>query len=359
MRGRARALLPLAMVAVLGACGDDGGTDPLPDVNPLDTVAPLRTLPGAQQIGIGMAVGGTFFSAGTRGDPYRHRVAEQFNVLTPENAMKHASVHPERDRYTFERADSLVAFAERNGMAVRGHTLVWHQQLASWVESGSWTAAQADTLLREHIATVAGRYRGRLVAWDVVNEAIDDDGSLRSTFWSEHLGRAYLETAFEAARDADPQAALFYNDYGISWLNAKSDSVYAMLADFVQRGVPVHGIGFQGHFQVGWLPSYADLVANFQRFADLGLAVHVTELDVRMPTAGDVPLRLREQADDYRRVMEACLDVSACEMVVVWGLSDADSWVPQVFPGWGGATLLDWDLEPKPAYWDVHEALGG
>lgn len=347
-----------SLVGLSVGCDSGGGpAEPDPDINPLDTVAPLRELAADRGIGIGSAVD-RGFDTGGQGGTFRELLAGQFNVLTPENDMKHARIHPEPDSYAFERADSLVAFAEANGMAVRGHTLVWHQQLASWLTGGSWTAQEAETLMRDHITMVVGHYRGRIAAWDVVNEALEGDGSLRSTFWADRLGRDYIEIAFEAAHQADPDVELFYNDYGIAWLNAKSDSVLAMLDALIQTGVPVHGIGFQGHFEVGGLPSRADLIANFQRFADLGLTVHVTELDVRIPLPASEAER-QQQAVDYQTVVDACLAVPACEMVVVWGFTDAYSWIPGTFAGWGDAHLLDEDYTPKPAYWSVHDALAG
>ena len=356
--GSARALVAVALGLglVLGGCGDGGSTDPPVDVNPLDTVTPLRDLADAQALGIGSAVGAALNVSGA--ETYRRVLSEQFNVATAENAMKFGPIHPEPDRYAFDAADAVVSFAESHGMAVRGHTLVWHQQLPSWLTGGSWTAAEADSILRDHIATVAGRYGGRLVAWDVVNEAVLGDGTLRPGFWADHLGRDYIETAFRAAHAADPAAQLFYNDYGISWLNEKSDSVHAMLSALLSAGVPVHGIGFQAHYEVGRLPSRSTLRSNFQRFADLGLLVHVTELDVRiqLPASNS---ELVQQAADYAMVVEVCLEVSACRMVVTWGFTDAYSWVPGTFTGWGSALLLDAGYEPKPAYWAVHQALGG
>lgn len=357
-RGSFGPLVPLALAVgvLLAGCGDPGSTDPPVDVNPLDTVPALRELADAEGLGIGSAVGAALHVSAA--ETYRRVLSEQFNVATPENAMKFGPIHPDPDRYAFDAADSIVAFAERNGMAVRGHTLVWHQQLPGWLTGGSWAAAEADSLLRAHIATVAGRYAGRLVAWDVVNEAVLGDGTLRPGFWADHLGRDYIETAFREAHAADPDAQLFYNDYGIAWLNEKSDSVHAMLAALLNAGVPVHGIGFQAHFEVGRLPASQDLRSNFQRFADLGLTVHVTELDVRirLPASN---AELAQQAADYATVVDACLEVSACRMVVTWGFTDAYSWVPGTFTGWGDALLLDASYEPKPAYWTVHRALGG
>jgi endo-1,4-beta-xylanase len=281
-------------------------------------------------------------------------MAREFNMLTPENDMKHSRIHPGRDVYRFEPADSLVAFAEANGMQVRGHTLVWHQQLASWLTSGTWTADESRALLQDHITKVAGHYRGHVIAWDVVNEALADDGSLRSTFWLDHIGRDYIELAFRAAHDADPDALLFYNDYNIEGVNAKSDSAYELIRGFLARGVPIHGIGLQAHFQVGGVP--ATLGANIARFAALGLKVHITELDVRMqlPSTSE---KLTAQANDYRQVLQACVQSPACGTVVMWGFTDKESWVPGTFTGWGDALIMDAGYQPKPAFRAIYDLL--
>lgn len=346
----------LAVLLVPSACAGGGGTESDPEPN--GNEPPLRELAEARGLGIGSAADRSFHLTGAEGATFRDVLGREFNVLTPENDMKHVRIHPEEERYDFDRADALVEFAEAEGMRVRGHTLVWHRQLAEWLTGGSWTAEQAEALLREHVSTVAGHYRGRLAAWDVVNEAVDDDGSPRSSFWAESVGPDYIEIAFREARDADPGADLFYNDYGILWMNPKSDSVHAMLSRLLDGGVPVDGIGFQGHMVVGTAPSRSELAANFQRFADLGLKIHITELDVRIPLPAS-GAELQQQALDFGRVVEVCAETPACEMVVTWGFTDRDSWIPTAFPGYGAALLFDEDYEPKPSYLAVHDALAG
>ena len=344
---------------LLPACGaSSDGTDPNPVPQPPGAAVPLRELAEARGLGVGSAVDRSFSLAGVAGVTFRDVLAREFDVLTPENDMKHVRIHPAQDTYDLERADALVDFAETHDMRVRGHTLVWHRQLADWLTDGSWTAEEAEALMRDHIATVVGHYRGRLASWDVVNEAVDDDGSLRSTFWADHIGPGYVEIAFREARQADPEVELFYNDYGILRRNPKSDAVYALLSDLLQRGVPVDGIGFQGHLVLGTAPSQAELAANLQRFADLGLKIQITELDIRIPMPASAA-ELEQQAQEYVRVVDACLEQPACEMIVTWGFTDADSWIPNAFPGYGAALLFDERYEPKPAYWAVNEELAG
>lgn len=287
--------------------------------------------------------------AGADGIQFRSVMAAQFNAFTAENGMKFGSLRPAQATFNFQNADSLVAFAEANTMQVRGHTLVWHNQLAGWLTSGTWTAVQAESLMVQHIRTVVDHFRGHVVAWDVVNEALNDNGTRRTTFWSASVGPSYIEKAFRAARQADTTALLFYNDYSLEFNGAKTDSAVALVAELQAAGAPIHGIGFQGHFTVGGVPSRDNLVAVFNRFAALGLKVHITELDVRLqlPETGAL---LQTQAQNYQTVIEACRLVPACQMIVLWGFTDRYSWVPGTFSGWGSALPLDATYQPKPAW---------
>ena len=310
-------------------------------------------------MGVGTAVGSLFYRDDATGAQYRTILAREFDVVVSENDMKFSSVQPQRGSFVFTRADALVAFAGTNAMKVRGHTLVWHQQNPAWLTNGTWTAAEADALLASHINTVVGRYAGKIVAWDVVNEAFNDGQALpRQSFWMTHLGRGYIERAFRLADAADPATALYYNDYNIEGLNAKSDSVYNMLADFKARGVPVDGVGMQFHMIGGALPSLSSMQQNFARFAALGLRIHITELDVRVNTPATAA-SLATQAENYRTIYQLCMQQPACEMVVTWGFTDRESWVPTTFPGTGEALLYDANFVEKPAYRSVHALLSG
>jgi endo-1,4-beta-xylanase len=276
-------------------------------------------------------------------------------MLTTENALKFGPVHPAPDRYDWRAADMIIEYAESNGMQVRGHTLVWHNQLPYWVEDGDWTRDELMEVLHDHIRTVVGRYKGRIAAWDVVNEAIDDDGELRDTVWLRVIGPEYIELAFRWAHEADPEALLFYNDYSCEALGCKSDAVYVLAQELLEKGVPIHGIGWQMHVQLGSEPSKADLRTNLERLTALGLEVQITEMDVRV--RNPVPRSLERQATVYRETLEVCLEYPKCTAFVLWGFTDRHSWIPGFFKGWGSALIFDESYAPKPAYEALREVL--
>ncbi|MEU0422681.1 endo-1,4-beta-xylanase [Streptomyces canus] len=313
--------------------------------------APLRDLAAAKGKVIGTAVTGSKLT-GTYGD----LAAAQFNSLTPGNAMKWGSVEPTRGSYNWAEADQIVNFAEAHGQQVRGHTLVWHSQNPSWLTNGTWTAAQLGQLMNDHIALEVGRYKGRLAAWDVVNEPFNEDGTYRQSLWYNGLGTGYIAQALTAARAADPAAKLYINDYNVEGVNAKSTALYNLVKSLKEQGVPIDGVGLQAHLIVGQVP--ATLQQNIQRFADLGVDVAITELDIRMTLPSD-SAKLAQQAADYKAVMSACVAVARCAGVTVWGFTDSDSWIPSTFPGQGAATPYDENYAPKPAYYAIAEALGG
>ena len=209
-------------------------------------------------------------------------VRRHFNALTPENVMKWERIHPEPQRYDFEAPDKLVAFAEANKMNCYGHTLVWHSQTPKWVfEDDDGQPASRKMLLarmKEHIQTVVGRYRGRIKGWDVVNEAVEDDGSMRETPWFKIIGPDYLEKAFQWAHEADPEAELYYNDYNM-WHPGKRETVVHLVRQLLDKGVRIDGIGMQGHWGLDY-PTLAELDSSLQTYAELGLNIMITELDM-------------------------------------------------------------------------------
>ena len=325
---------------------------------PLDTT-PLRKLASAKGRYIGAVTGTAFTQSGGNGPTLRATLAREFSMVWSGNYLKFSWLRPAANRYDFFWADSMVAFAQEHHMVVRGHTLVWHEQLSPWVTSGNYTSAQADSILVDHMTTVLNRYKGKVNIWDVVNEAVNDDGSMRSnSYWYTKLGPDYIERAFRLAHALDPNAKLYYNDYNIEGLNAKSNAVYNLLRDLLAKGVPIHGIGFQGHFIVGQLPTQTDMTANFARFAALGLTIQVTELDVRIPLP-TTPSTLTQQATDFAQVFTVCLATPTCNAVELSNTFDAETWVLTTFPGYGSPGILNETFGRKPSYESVMKVLGG
>lgn len=315
--------------------------------------------------GHGVMVGGVSGSQVNTDLPFGRVVGTDFHIAGTENALKFSSLHPGSNTYSFGGADAILDHATAHGQLTRGHTLLWHSSVPNWVASNSWTTAQLQSIAFEHIDTVVNRYRDRVFCWDVVNEAFNDNGTIRSTVWYDTpgigyagQGTKYIEEAFKRARAADPDCELFYNDYSAETDNAKSDAIYAMAQDFVARGVPIDGIGFQ--FHLSGTPSLSSMRANFQRFNDLGLKLHLTELDVRVPVDSNgvaTAAALAAQADTYFTVVGTALAFPRTTVVQTWGFSDRYSWIPGFSPGNGAALTLDEDLNRKPAWWALRDVL--
>ena len=279
---------------------------------------------------------------------------QQFDMVTPGNEMKWDTTEPSNGSYNFGPGDAVVSFAKAHGMRVRGHNLVWQNQLPSWVSS--LPLNQVQQAMESHITTEASHYKGQIYAWDVVNEPFNGDGSLVSDVFYKAMGSGYIADALRTAHAADPSAQLYLNDYSIEGENAKSNAMYSLVQSLLAQGVPINGVGFESHYIVGQVPS--SLLANMQRFAALGVNVAVTELDDRIQLPASTA-NLNQQATDYATVVRDCLQVSRCVGVSQWGVGDADSWIPGTFSGWGAATMYDQNYQPKPAYSAALSALGG
>ena len=317
--------------------------------------APPEVAPGAtsgRQLKLGAAVQRARL-VDARDPAYASTFAETFDSLTPELELKLEHLLPRPGAYDWAAADDLVAYAEAHRKEMRGHTLVWHRALPAWMLSRSWTREELLAFLKGHVAAVVGRYRGRIAEWDVVNEAFNDDGTWRKSLWYDVLGPGYVEAAFRFAREADPGAKLYYNDYGAEWMNAKSDAILALATRLRKAGV-LDGVGLQAHFNAGWYTSGPDLAANMARFAAAGLEVEITELDVAMSSLhGSAEEKLRDQARIYGGIAAACQAQPACKQLTVWGVSDRYTWLtPSDVP-----LLFDAAYAPKPAYAAIRAAI--
>lgn len=316
---------------------------------------PLRVLAEKLNIHIGFAARNNFWSL-PDAEKYMEVAKREFNILTPENQMKWDTIHPERNRYNFEPAERHVEFALENDMIVHGHTLVWHNQLPGWLTDQEWSKEELLNVLEDHIKTVVSHFRGRVKIWDVVNEAVSDSGTYRESIWYRTIGPEYIEKAFIWAKEADPDAILIYNDYNIEEINAKSNFVYNMIKNLREKGVPIDGIGFQMHIDYRGI-NYESFKKNLERFAELGLQIYITEMDVRIPLGGSVEYYLKKQAEVYRRIFEICLDNPAVRAIQFWGFTDKYSWVPGFFKGYGKALIFDENYNPKPCYFAIRELM--
>jgi len=312
--------------------------------------SPLRSLAEAKSKYIGTELTGNMVYNST----ITSLAGAQFDMVTPGNEMKWDTTEPSNGNYNFGPGDTIVSFAQSHNMRVRGHNLVWHSQLPGWVNG--LPRNQVQGAMEAHITTEATHYKGKVYAWDVINEPFNEDGSLRADAFYNAMGSGYLADAIRTAHAADPNAKLYINDYNIEGENAKSNALYSLAQSMLSQGVPLGGIGLEGHFILGQVPS--SMLANMQRFAALGLDVAVTELDdrVQQPASGG---SLQQQANDYATVINDCLAVTHCPGVSQWGVGDADSWIPGTFPGWGTPTMYDNNYQPKPAYNSTATALGG
>lgn len=353
-------IVGLAMTCLVGPgrspASKTDGTPPASVPAPPPLVPTLRDLAGPAGLRVGAAV--DVNALATDGD-YAAALAAEYDAVTPENAMKWDTSEPRPGHFDFGPSERLVSFARQNGMLVRGHNLVWFEQNPGWLvgqADGPTTAALMLSALQRHVTTMVGHFRGRVSQWDVVNEAVADDGTLRPDLWLRSAGPAYIADAYRWAHTADPAATLFYNDYGIESPGPKADAVYSLLAWLRARGVPVGGVGFELHVTGPAAFDATALRAEMARFAGLGLEVAVTEMDVRMrpPFSG---ARLRQQAADYASALSACREQPACHTFVTWGFTDEDSWVPGTFPGFGAALPFDSHLRPKPAAYALQATL--
>jgi endo-1,4-beta-xylanase len=289
---------------------------------------------------------GTALNTSQIGTRYTAVLERDFTSITPEYEMEMDHVEPAPGRFTFAASDRLVGFARSHGLAVRGHALVWYQQVPAWVRAHRWTRPQLAAVLRRYIAAVVGRYRGRVREWDVVNEPLTSSGALRRSVWERAIGPGYLRLAFLAAQRADPGATLFLNEYGAEFRDRKERALYGLVRRLRATGVPVEGVGFQAHLSITDSPTFGEMTAVLRRFAALGVRIEVTELDVDASGPGPLAQRLRAQARVYRIVGRACRAVPACGRITTWGITDPQSWLGR------DARALPFDARyrPKPAW---------
>jgi endo-1,4-beta-xylanase len=332
-----------------------------------------------QEFLIGAALNASKFTASEKENGEVALIKRQFNSITPENALKWGEIHPEPNRYNFGPADNYVDFGVKNKMFIIGHNLIWHNQTPRWVfEDEQGHPVDRDTLLqrmREHILTVVSRYKGKIKGWDVINEAVNDDGSLRQSNWLKIIGEDYLVKAYQFAHEADPDAQLYYNEYSME-NTPKGPGVVALIKRLQAAGIPLAAVGIQGHYKMNW-PATKDLGQTIDKFSQLGIKVMITELDVDVlpPPSRSVSANVSEtfqasaKLNPYtnglpdsvqhalaRRYADLFAEFvkhkSQITRVTFWGVTDGDSWLNN-WPIRGRTSyplLFDRQGQPKPAF---------
>ncbi|MGE5845961.1 MAG: endo-1,4-beta-xylanase [Ignavibacteria bacterium] len=312
-------------------------------------------------------------------------VKKHFNSITAENVLKWEAVHPDQDKYNFDPPDLFAEYGKKNNMFMVGHTLIWHNQTPKWVfENEKGEPVDKDTLLKrikEHIQKVAGRYKGQIHGWDVVNEALDEDGTLRQSPWMKIIGEDYIAKAFQYAYEADPEAELYYNDFSLE-NKPKRDGAIRLIKKLKSQGLKIDAVGLQGHYKMDW-PTAAQLDSTIKDFAALGIKVMITELDIDVLPYKDISAEItltmdnEDKYDPYknglpdsaqRSLAERYSDLfkvlvqnkNTVDRVTFWGVTDKESWL-NYWPIFGRKNyplLFDREGKPKPAFFSVLKTAG-
>ncbi|KAK6457184.1 glycoside hydrolase [Scheffersomyces xylosifermentans] len=283
---------------------------------------------------------------------------EQFGSLSPANVQKWQFTEPKQGVFNYTQADDFVNFALKNKKSVVCDTLVWHQEYPSWLDQKKWTKEELLKVIDQHVYSEVSHFKNRCFSWNVVNEALNDDGTWRETLFYNVTGTDYIATAFRAAARADPKAQLFYNDYNIESPSAKSTAVENLVKTLKKQNIKIDAVGLESHFIVGETPSEAQQQQQMQAYIDLGVQVLVSELDVRFSALPPTEAGLVQQTNDYQSSINACIKVGKqCMGLYVWDFDDAYSWIPSTFPGNGDGDLWYANFTTTPAYDGVVSAL--
>jgi endo-1,4-beta-xylanase len=340
------------------ACGKKDVTP-----NPVITINADETLASASPFPVGCAIDPNLLKNNAL---YRGIVLKEYNSITCENVMKWGSIRPTSGAFNFNDADYIVDFATTNKKRVFGHVLLWHGYNPTWLEASTADSAAFENIMKTHIQTVMTHFKGKVAAWDVVNEAFQDNGNLRTTesIWYKKLGKDYIARAFKYAREADPSALLFYNDYGQEGNYAKLQAIVNMVTDFKKRGIPIDGVGLQMH--IGISTNETGILEALSEYAKTGLKVHVSELDINLTNyTKNATLTLTDdlkekQKQKYKNIAKYYKGIVPKEQqfgMTNWNVGDADSWLRQVIQKNEYPLLFDEKYEKKPAYFGYLEGL--
>ena len=359
MRNYRMNVLLLSTMLIIASCSKSKKDSPTlidPIVTPpVTTSGTLKDLP----FPFGAAVSASLLRTNAN---YKALVIKEYSSLTAENAMKFGSVHPSENTYNWTDADEIVALAQANGKRVHGHTLNWYKSLPAWVTNFSGDAAAWENLLKTHIQTVVGHFKGKVTSWDVVNEAFEDNGTLRNSIWVQKLGPDYIARAFQYANQADPSALLFYNDYGHEYSSTKRAAILALVNDLKTRGIPIHGIGLQMHTRFN--QTDANLQTAITTAAATGLRVHIAELDVAVNPDNNAALIYTTaiadaQAAKYKFIVKTFNAIPKAQQygITTWNVTDADSWIPGEYNRPDFPLPFDKNYQRKTAYQGILEGV--
>lgn len=331
-----------------------------PDVIPTPTVPASDTsLQKMLPFKIGAAINVNLLQNNMK---YNAVVKNEFNSITAENDMKFSRLHPDQNTYNWNAADYIISFAQLNNKRVHGHTLIWHNSLPAWVTNFVGDSIAWETLMRTHIQTVVAHFKGKVASWDVVNEAFNDDGTLRNSIWRQKLGDDYIARCFLYAAATDPDALLFYNDYGHEYSVAKRTAINNLLVGLKNRGIPIHGTGMQFHTR--YTQTDANISAAIASAAATGLKVHISELDVALNPDNIqgwtyTTTLATQQAAKYKFIVKAFYAIPASQQygITTWNVGDADSWIPAEYnrPDW--PLPFDAVYQRKAAYYGIIEGV--
>ena len=293
---------------------------------------------------------------------YTNIATNQFNSVTPGNIFKSYYLHPSENHFDWKKADQLVQFCESNNQRLHGHTLIWHNQLPYWMEQFQGSPSEWELLFKEHIQTICKHFKGKVTSWDVVNEAFNENGTLRNTIWKQKIGPTYIEKAFRYAHKADPEALLFYNDYNVALNETKRKAILDLCNNLRLRGVPIDGIGMQMHIST-LFPDNKQIAAALKDISNNDFKIHLSEVDISLnPLSLDIePSKelFDRQANKLASVVLLYNDIPTKYQygITFWGISDKDSWIPVHFNREDYPLLFDVNYDPKPAYCKLKETL--
>ncbi|KAK0622451.1 glycoside hydrolase superfamily [Immersiella caudata] len=280
----------------------------------------------------------------------------EFGSTTPTNGQKWLFTEPQQGVFNFTEGDYTANNAKKHGLSLRCHALVWHNQLGEYVNQVQWTPETLRAQIVSHIENVAGHYKGQCNHWDVVNEALEEDGTYRKSVFYNVLGEEYIKLAFKTAARVDPKAKLYYNDYSIEWPSKKTEGAARIVKMLRDEGIKIDGVGLQGHLTAEGGVTLDQHIAAIKSFTDLDLEVAVTELDIRLQEPATTT-NLAQQKEKYKNIVGACVQVKGCVGITIWDFYDPFSWVPYFFPGEGAAGLWFANFTTHPAYDGIVEAL--